>query len=171
MNDKSSDTGVGNRKKLPQNIHALIGEIGEKQVLLRLCLKAQTNAWQVFHNLGEAGYDVLLLNPDKSMQIRIEVKTRQRLYTTRKKHQNRPPSFYLTDIEYQSCDFLVAYYLDRNEFYIVPKEHLERGTNASKVNWRFRPDINSKRPPQHDSEIYLNAWHRLHSDFRDPQKE
>ena len=50
------------QKKLPQNIQALIGEIGEKQVLLRLYLLVHENSWEVFQNLGEAGFDVLLLN-------------------------------------------------------------------------------------------------------------
>lgn len=50
-------------RKLPQNIQALIGEIGEKQVLLRQSLLTLGTDWRVFRNLGEAGYDVLLLHP------------------------------------------------------------------------------------------------------------
>ena len=75
------------RKKLPQNIQALIGEIGEKQVLLRLYLLVHENSWDVFHNLGEAGFDVLLQNSTTGEKIRVEVKTRQKLYTTGKNIQ------------------------------------------------------------------------------------
>lgn len=50
-------------RKLPQNIQSLIGEIGEKQVLLRQSLLTLDTDWQVFRDLGEAGYDVLLLHP------------------------------------------------------------------------------------------------------------
>ena len=94
------------RKKLPQNIQALIGEIGEKQVLLRLYLLVHENSWDVFHNLGEAGFDVLLQNSTTGEKIRVEVKTRQKLYTTGKNIHR--VHFFLTDGEYQACDYLIA---------------------------------------------------------------
>ena len=80
MDDHHESTAV----KLPQNIQALVGEIGELQVLLRLSILAHQTDWEVFHNLGEAGYDVLLLNSITANRIRIEVKTRQKLFTTGK---------------------------------------------------------------------------------------
>ena len=88
------------RRKLPQNIQELIGDIGEKQALLRLFLLVQDTPWEVFRNVGEAGYDILLLNPQTDERVRIEVKTRQRMYTTGK--PNRPIHFRLTDGEYQA---------------------------------------------------------------------
>ena len=64
--------------KLPQNIQALVGEIGERQVLLRLSiLSHQRPKWHAFRNLGESGYDVLLLNSGTDERICVEVKTRK----------------------------------------------------------------------------------------------
>jgi hypothetical protein len=65
--------------RLPQNIQPLIGE---KQVLLRLSMLIHGTPSDVFHDLGEAGYDVLLQHPDTEHRIRIEVKTRQCMYVT-----------------------------------------------------------------------------------------
>ena len=59
--------------KLPQNVQALIGEIGEKQVLLRLLLLTLDTPWEVFHNLGESGYDILLLNPQSKERVRVGI--------------------------------------------------------------------------------------------------
>lgn len=48
-------TEIKKNKKLSQNIQTLIGEIGEKQVLLRLAIYCHGINWNVFHNLGESG--------------------------------------------------------------------------------------------------------------------
>jgi hypothetical protein len=119
-----SDILESTKIKLPQNIQALIGEIGEKQVLLRLSLLVHQTEWRVFQNLGDAGYDLLLLKSHSGDQICIEVKTRQSLYTTGKKRNML--QYFLTDGEYQACDFLIAYDLEHNVFYIVPKRDLKR---------------------------------------------
>lgn len=150
-------------EKLPQNIQALIGEIGEKQVLLRLYLLVHQTSWQVFYNLGEAGYDVLLFNSTTSEKVRIEVKTRQKLYTTGK--NNRTVNYYLTDGEFLACDFLIAYFLDANEFYIVPKADLKRVTAAHQIRWRFTLTRNLLNQPHKRFVEYLFAWQRLHADF------
>lgn len=82
---------------LPQNIQTLIGEIGERQVMLRPCLLVHGTPWEAFHNLGEAGYDILLLNQTSGQRVRIEVKARQRMYTTGK--ARRTVLYFLTDGE------------------------------------------------------------------------
>jgi hypothetical protein len=149
-------------EKLPQNIQALIGEIGEKQVLLRLAILVhQTPGWEVFYNLGEAGYDVLLLKSGSNERIRIEVKARQRLYTTGK--TQRRVNFFLTNGEYQACDFLIAYFIDHNRFYIVPRTELKPTQVNGRVRWRFTLS------PARDSSSrvqYLDAWETLHIDFK-----
>jgi len=151
------------RRKLPQNIQSLIGEIGEKQVLLRLFLLVQHTPWEVFRNVGEAGYDILLLNPESSERLRIEVKARQRLYTTGR--PNSPIHFRLTDGEYQACDFLVACFLDLNAFYVVPKSDLKEAHSGSRTYWRFILTTNKQGEPHPRFTKYQDAWHTIHPDF------
>jgi len=116
----------------------------------------------VFHNLGEAGYD-LLLHPDTGERIRIEVKTRQRMYTTSRRRGT--VQFFLTDGEYRACDFLVACPLDHNGFYVVPKRALKEGHSGQKTRWRFVLTINKDGRPHPRFEKYRDAWHTLHPDF------
>ena len=158
------------KSRLPQNIQALIGEIGEKQVMFRLFLLVQHTPWEVFHNLGEAGYDVLLLNPETTERIRIEVKTRQRIYTTSKSHHNKA-QFFLTDGEYQACDFLAAYLMDHNGFYIVPKDDLKQARSGNRIRWRFILTMNSQGKPHPRFAQYRDAWNTLHSDFADAKTQ
>jgi len=151
------------RQKLPQNIQSLIGEIGEKQVLLRLFLLVQHTPWEVFHNLGEAGYDILLLNAESGARVRIEVKARQKMYTT-SKHPQRV-NFFLTDGEHQGCDFVVAYFLDHDGFYVVPKGDLKEAHSGEKIRWRFTLTLNKQGEPHPRFAQYRDAWHTLHPDF------
>jgi hypothetical protein len=151
------------KTKLSQNIHSLIGEIGEKQVLLRLSFLVHQTDWRVFHNLGEAGYDILLMNVKTNERIRIEVKTRQKLQTTGK-IKNRI-QFFMSDGEYHSCDFLVAYHLDSNGFFIVPKSDLKSTKGSERVRWRFSLALMQNGEYSQRFEKYLNTWHTLHPDF------
>jgi len=154
---------TGTHQKLPQNIQALIGEIGERQVLLRLFLLVQHTPWEVFHNVGEAGYDILLLDSESGERLRIEVKTRQRLYTTGR--TNRPIHFRLTDGEYQACNFLVAYFLDLNAFYVVPKADLKEAHSGDQRYWRFVITTNRQGKPHPRFARYQDAWRTIHPDF------
>lgn len=150
-------------RKLPQNLVTLIGDIGEKQVLLRLgMLCHQTPHWFVFHNLGEAGFDLLLLNLTTNERIQIEVKARQKLYTTGKHVQ--AIRFGLTAGEYQACDYLIAYFLDQNEFYIVPKQELK--PVAGGRIWRLLLTVTKQGRAHPRFDNYRNAWGTLHPDFR-----
>jgi hypothetical protein len=158
---------AGPRQKLPQNIQALIGEIGERQVLLRLFLLVQHTPWEVFRNVGEAGYDILLLNPASGERIRIEVKARQRMYTTGRRHS--PVHFRLTESEYQACDFLVAHFMDHNGFYVVPKDHLKEAHSGKRRYWRFILTVNKQGEPHPRFAQYRDAWHTVHPDFTDKE--
>ena len=151
------------RRKLPQNIQALIGEIGEKQVLLRLYLLVHENSWEVFHNLGEAGYDVLLLNASTGEKIRVEVKARQKMFTTGRNTQR--VIYDMTDGEYQACDYLIAYFLDLNNFYIVPKSELKSVSSNNLTQWRFTLSLNKQGVPHPRFDDFHNAWGILHPDF------
>mgnify|MGYP005843222551 FL=1 len=154
--------------KLPQNIQALIGEIGEKQVLLRLFLLVHGTPWEVFHNLGEAGYDVLLQRQDTGERIRIEVKTRQRMYTTSQRRGT--VQFFLTDGEYKACDFMAACFLDHNGFYVVPKQDLKEAHSGRRTLWKFVLTVTKEGKPHPRFEKYRDAWHTLHADFSEPLK-
>jgi hypothetical protein len=146
--------------KLPQNIQALIGEIGEKQVLLRLYMLTHGTPWNVFHNLGEAGFDVLIMNSKTGEKVRIEVKTRQKLYTTGK-HSDQV-HFVLTDGEYQACDFMIGYLLDANDFYIVPKMDLKKAMVNGIPRWRLVVTHNKAGEPHPRFQRFRNAWTCLH---------
>jgi hypothetical protein len=158
-----SDTELKTKTKLSQNIQALIGEIGEKQVLLRLSILVHQTKWEVFHNLGEAGYDILLMNAVTGERIRIEVKARQRLYTTGK--ARRRVNFFLTNGEYQACDFLIAYFVDSNGFYIIPREELKRATVRDQIRWRYTLAFSHLSQTDQGKGDFFNAWETLHPDF------
>ena len=150
-------------EKLPQNIQALVGKIGEEQVLLRLALLThQIPSWEVFYNLGQPGFDILLLNSSSGERICIEVKARQRLYSTAT--HKRSVIFQLTVSEYKACDYLIAYFLDHNDFYIVPKSDLK--PISSGRLWRFLLTLNASGKPHPRFEQYRNDWSRFHPDFR-----
>jgi len=153
--------------KLPQNIQALIGEIGEKQVMLRLYLRAHRKGWEVFHNLGEAGYDILLTKRSTGERIRVEVKTRQYMYTTTK----RPSRvlFFLTDREYQASDFLVACSLDHNGFYVVPVKDLKKAHSGNRTLWRFLLTMSKYGEAHPRFAQYRDAWASLHPDFAEEE--
>lgn len=105
-----------NEEKLPQNIQHLLMEIGERMVLFRLYILAKDTEWDVYQNLGEKGCDLLIVNGTTNNKIKIEVKTRQRLYTTSKKGKNRV-QFTVTENEFNSCDFIAAYWVEENYFF------------------------------------------------------
>ena len=147
---------------LPQNIQALIGEIGEKQVLLRLAILAhQKEGWDVFYNLGQSGYDVLLMNSRTRERICIEVKTRQKIYSTAKRVGT--VQFYLTALERNSSDFLVAYFMDHNDFYIVPTRDLKSVSGGKR--WRFTIGLKKDGVPSPTLDKYRNNWGSIHKDF------
>ncbi|NOZ28516.1 MAG: DUF3883 domain-containing protein [Chloroflexi bacterium] len=155
--------------KLPQNVQALIGEIGEKYVMLHLLLRTLHTSWEVFHNLGEFGYDILLLNTETDSRVRLEVKTRQKLYTTGR-HTQRV-QFFLTEREYQACDFLVAcLLLPDSFFFIVSREDLKVVRVNQRPRWRFTVTLNSQGQPHPCFREYLNAWESIHPDFRLPDE-
>ena len=149
-------------KALPQNISALVGEIGESTVLLRLAILAHRHkGWRVFRNVGDSGYDILLSNPKYHKAIRIEVKTRQRL-ESRTKRPNTA-QFDLTRGERNACHFVVAYWLERGEFFIVPKKKLKPISGGRR--YRFRVTLKKDGTPGEGSVPFLDNWGQLDKDF------
>jgi len=147
---------------IPQNIKALVGDIGEKHVLLRLALLAHQNkGWQVFQNVNKSGFDIALINSRKKI-IAIEVKTRQKLFSTGKKQNNI--NFGLSDLEYRTSDFLIAYYLDGNIFLVIKKTKLKRTADGK---WGIRLTLRKDGQPHPSFKQYINAWHLLSPDFKE----
>ena len=115
-----------NKEKLSQNIQHLLMEIGERMVLFRLFLLVKDTEWDVYQNLGESGCDLLLLNSLTNQKLKIEVKTRQRLYSTSEKSKLNISQYTLTENEYINCDYVVCYWLEENAFFIMPKSNLKK---------------------------------------------
>lgn len=128
------------KEKLPQNILTILQDIGENSVLFHLYLLTKGTDWTVYKNLGDKGCDLILQRETPSRKdnnkIRIEVKTRQKYYTTsKKKNADRQAQFFLSKNEYDSCDFLVAFWFDKNAYFIVPKTELKPA--GTKNRYRF----------------------------------
>jgi hypothetical protein len=125
------------KEKLPQNIQHLLMEIGEKMVLFRLFLLVKNTDWNVFYNLGEVGCDLILLNSIDNRKLKIEVKTRQRLYSVSEKKKLNTVHYTVTENEYMSCDFVICYWVEENVFFIVPKVELKKTSSNDKSIYKF----------------------------------
>ena len=141
---------------LPQNIQTLIGEIGERQVLLQLSLPCRGTKWRVYLSPGEPGYGVLLRNQETQSEVLIQVKTLQRL------HRLSPVAdivgSLLSNEEYFASDFLIGYWLEDNSFYIVPKQDLRKAHSGERVVWRFSFTVKAKAEAQSALARYRDAW-------------
>lgn len=147
-----------NKEKLPQNIQHLLMEIGERMVLFRLFLLVKDTEWNVYQNLGEIGCDLLLLNSITNQKLKIEVKTRQRLYSTSKGTQKNIAQFTITENEYNSCDFVICYWLEENAFFIVQKSELgETSSNGNPV-FIFRVKRRQVGGFDENSTRFLDKW-------------
>lgn len=150
------------KDKLPQNIQNLLMEIGEKSVLFRLFLLTKENPnWEVYHNLNDTGYDVALLKKNSSERIRIEVKTRQRLYTTSDEKKKRIVHYTVTKNEYENSDFIIAYWVEKNYYFIVPTCDLSETSSNGIPIYKFivREKVNGDIDEK--SKEYLDNWDLL----------
>jgi hypothetical protein len=141
------------KERLPQRMQDVLKTIGENAVLFHLfVILTDFPDWSVYQNLEHKGCDIVLINHNlaNSHKIKIEVKTRQRLYSTAK--INRPPHFTLSEHEYE-CDFLIGYWFEKNDFYIVPTEYLSPGSNNGKKIYKYIPRKNEDE--------YLNKWNLI----------
>lgn len=143
------------KEKLPQNINNLLMEIGEKSIIFQLYIRTRNTGWNVYYNLGEVGCDIVLLNRGSGKQIKIEVKTRQRLYTTSAQdHFN----FQVTQNEYDNIDFLIGYWFDQNAYFVVPKEQLRRTTSNGKNIYYIKAGLKKDGSFGFDLEKYKDNW-------------
>jgi hypothetical protein len=149
-----------NNDRIPQKIHHLLMEIGEKSVLFRLfLLTKQYTDCKVFQNLSGVGYDILFLKGRK--EIKIEVKTRQRLYTTAKGSHSNIVHFTLTKSEYDNCDFVIAYWYEKNYYFIIPKEDLKETSSKGTPIYKFIVRQKTNGELDNNSLKYLDKWDKI----------
>lgn len=142
-------------KQLPQNLKSLLQDIGENAVLFNIFTQINQTDWKAFKNLDEAGCDIVLLNLKTNNIKKIEVKTRQSIYSSAAKMANSK-SFQLTKLEYKSMDYLVCYWFNYNDYFIIPKKDING--NKTTVRVRIGRDKNGNYGAY---EIYRNKWNIL----------
>ncbi len=155
---KSSDEiNNENQKKLPQNVQHLLMEIGQKSVLFRLYLLTQNTDWEVYENIGQPGCDLIMLNKKKNRQLKIEVKTRQKLYST-SRNKGGSLHFTLTENEYINSDFLISLWYEKNYFFIVPIGELQKTSSKKQLVYKYI--INEKKDGTLNEKglKYVNKW-------------
>jgi len=151
--------GVFMKKKLPQNIQNLLMEIGEKSVLFKLFLLTKDNLdWEVYHNVNDTGYDLVLLKKQSLERIRIEVKTRQRLYTTSDDKKKGLVHFTVTKNEYENSDFIIAYWFEKNRYFIVPTTELNETSSNGIPIYKFIVREKVDGDIDEKSKEYLDNW-------------
>lgn len=144
------------KEKTPQNISALIGDIGEQMVLFKLyVLTHNKKHLEIFKNYSDSGYDIGIRNSKTGKKVKIEVKTRQHLVTTAAEKKKNSCHFTLTANEKNSAEFLIGYWLEHSSFFIVPTSEL----NQSKSNGKllYKHIVTKYKKPKNESSIYSEA--------------
>ena len=143
------------KKRMPQNINNLLMEIGEKSVIFQLYVRLKDRPWNAYYNLHEPGCDVVLINKERNSTIKIEVKTRQRLFTTSGRSSF---NFTLTENEYNNVDFLVGYWFEKNFYFIVPKNDLKETSSNMKKLFILRANITKDGQLSKYLQKYEGKW-------------
>lgn len=144
-------------KQLPQNLKELLKDIGENSVLFQIYTRIHATKWKAFKNLDDSGCDIVLVNLETNKTVKIEVKTRQTLYTTAKsKNTEGQRQFEVTRNEFENLDLLVCLWFDYNAYFIIPKKDLDGSKNAIRI--RIRRD---RKDGYGDSDRYHNNWEPL----------
>lgn len=145
--------------ELSQNLKALLQEIGESSALLQLCMRLHDNAdWRVYRNYAEHGCDLVLIGGNR--KIKIEVKTRQNVIKRRVKRN--AIHFTLTEAERNSAEFVIAYWFDRSDYFIIPTAELDEVRSKGKRLYKFIAYYSDKLQDYTDkSKAYHEAWHHI----------
>lgn len=159
-----------NTDKVPQNIQDLVGEIGERMVLFKLYeLVHGQPKLEIFKNYSDSGYDVGIRNIRTGEKLKIEVKTRQHLISTAEERSKNSCHFTLTQNERDKADILIGYWLEFNDFFVVPVEKLKpskHGKNKDQsVKYVFKHIVSRLKNPDPKIGLYsiesmphLNNW-------------
>jgi hypothetical protein len=77
-----------------------------------------------------------LINPEENRTIKIEVKTRQSIYSTATSERTKNlRQFQITQNECDEMDLLICFWFDYNAFFIVPKSYFVKN-NKLKITIR-----------------------------------
>lgn len=144
-------------KKTTQNIKDLLKDIGESSSLFYLYRYFNNRGWSIYKNYDEKGYDILLLNEKNNRKIKIEVKTRQRIISSGK-NKNKVTHFTLTEVEYRSADFVIAYWFEYNYFFIVPIHDLKETRSNENRLYKFIVSLNKSHQPNPEAMKYKDNW-------------
>lgn len=153
-------------EQLPQNLKTLLQEIGESSVLLRLTMliaKKAKKTWKVYRTYTEDGCDIVVRRvhgkprPGYRKELRIEVKARQNIITTRKGQQMQ---FQASKAEYESAHFLVGFWFEKGHYFIVPIQDLKPSSKA-KTHYRFVANVLRTGEYNIESKKYLDRWDRI----------
>ena len=152
--------------KTPQNINALVSEIGERMVLFKLYSIIHDNSGlEIFKNYSEPGYDIGIRNTHLNKKVKIEVKTRQHLVTTTAEKSKNTCHFTLTENEWNHSNFLIGYWIDYNDFFIVPTSELTKTNNNKKLVYKLvfsrLKKVQSNMIYSEQVMPYLNDWATL----------
>ena len=143
------------QKKLPQKLIDLVSDIGENAVLFHIYSRIHATGWQAFKNLDESGCDIVVLNRKTDRLLKIEVKTRQSLYTTAfSKKTEGKRQFEVSLNEFREMDLLICYWFDFNAYFIIPKEEINEGNRKVIIR-------HGKNGGFGDRDKYLNNWDNL----------
>lgn len=147
-------------KQLPQNLKAMLQEIGERTALLYLHLliaEENLDGWRAYPNHLEAGCDIVLLGPAR--QLKIEVKTRQTLLV---ESQPNVAQFTISALERESCDFVLAYWFNRTTFFVVPASALQRVSSNGQPVYKFTARYSERDDDFTDGcRRYAGDWQRI----------
>ena len=152
------------QKKISQNVKTLIGEIGERMSLFRLYHTiSKHEKLEIYKNYTENGYDLGIIYRDskKEKKVKIEVKTRQHLITTtNKKHICH---FTISKNEKERADFLIAYWLEWNSFFIVPmkSDEIKERKNVFQFTVRKMREKDAEKLFSNNAIPYLENWNAL----------
>ena len=146
--------------KTTQNISDALREIGKLSALFYLYYYFNFKGWSVYKNYDEKGYDILLLNRKNNRQIKIEVKTRQRIVSS-SKNKNQTTHFTLTQSEKDAADYLIGLWYEHNWFFIVPTLKLKETKSNDKKLYKFIVSVNRGGEPNSGSKWYLNNWESI----------
>ncbi|PJJ10778.1 hypothetical protein CLU83_4242 [Flavobacterium sp. 1] len=150
--------------KTPQNINDLVSEIGERMILFKLYSTIYKKEYlEIFKNYSESGYDIGIRNTKNNSKVKIEVKTRQHLVTTTAERSKNTCHFTLTENEWKCADFLIGYWIDYNDFFIVPTSKLTKTSSGKKTLYKLV--FSRLKKKSMDANIYsesctpfLNDW-------------
>ena len=144
-------------KQLPQNLKELLKDIGENSVLFQIYIRIHDTNWKAFKNLDDSGCDIVLVNLETNKTIKVEVKTRQSLYTTATSSKTYGyREFAVTRNEYENFDILICLWYDYNSFFIIPQSELKGDKNSIKIRIR-----KNKQGGYGENDKFLNNWEAL----------